>query len=150
MNKIDQIILVDNNHTSTSSIIKALEESGCIENIKTAVNGEHALLCLDHLDLYKRMKGRRVMVILNTTCGMDFLEGYKWKKYPSKEEILIAVTDNSAKENIDKARLLGAVDILSTPLKTSEIMDLAERHFDEKAPKERVVRRKVENRQLSA
>jgi len=29
-------------------------------------------------------------------------------------------------------------------------MDLAERHFDEKAPKERVVRRKVENRQLSA
>lgn len=150
MNKIDQLILVDNNHTNTSSIVKALEESGSVENIKVAVNGEHALLCLDHLDLYKRMKGKRVMVILNTTNSIDFLEGYKWKKYPSKEELLIVVTDSSTKENIDKARLMGAFDVLSTPLKTSEIMDLAERHFEEKAPKERVIRRKIENRQLSA
>jgi CheY-like chemotaxis protein len=152
MKRIDQIILVDNNQSGSLAAIKNIESAGLAENVKLAVNGEHALLVLDHLDLYKRISGRKIIVILNIDTpimnGIDFLEGYKWRKYPNKEEILIVVTDNTARENIEKARSLGAKEVISSPLKTSEISEMADKYF---TPKMKVLRKnKFERTQMSA
>lgn len=155
MNRIDHIILVENNHSRAVSALKMLEEAQIAESIKVAVNGEHALLCLDHLDLYMRIRGKKILVILNIdtpiTNGIEFLDGYKKRKYPNKEDIMVVVSNNTSPENIEKALGMGASDVINDPLSANDLSELINKFFWERQPKEMVVRKRmVENRRISA
>jgi response regulator RpfG family c-di-GMP phosphodiesterase len=137
MQKIDQLIIVDNNSNRAIETQKAILKAEICENIKIAVNGEHALLCLDHLDLHQRMKGKKIMVLLNMETpimnGLEFLDGMLHKSYPNKEKILIVVLkDLSSPETIERARKKGITEFVTSPIDIPSLNETLVNYFSEK------------------
>jgi response regulator RpfG family c-di-GMP phosphodiesterase len=116
MHTIDHVLLVDNNVTRSSSIEKNIKEEGLAGNIKTTLNGGHALLYLEHAS--EKIQNSRILILLNihtpVVNGFEFLESYKALNSIKKNNILIAaINDNLSTDEIDKIKLMGVSDFVS-------------------------------------
>ena len=94
MNKVNQVLLVDNDIRSNSEKENLIKESGLSEQVKVAVNGGHALLNLDQIS-HKLSEDSKMVILLNMETpianGFDFLNGYKSCSGINKKNTLIIV-----------------------------------------------------------
>ncbi|MBX9851612.1 MAG: hypothetical protein K2X86_07610 [Cytophagaceae bacterium] len=126
--KVQNILIVDQNNLRSASSVSSLGKAGIAENIKAAVNGDHALLCIDHLELYGRIKGNKLIILINLDYfGANlnhFLDSFKNKRYLNRENsIIIAIKNSSSVEEVEKARLKGITEFISS---AESIIDLNE------------------------
>lgn len=147
MEKVDHILIVDNNSIRASEIQKSLRSENISESIKIAVNGEHALLCLEHMDLCRTMGGKRIIVMLNPETpimhGLDFIDKLSCKNYNDNEEILLMVMkDYASPETLEEARRKGIKEFFSTPVDIASLRESIKMHFGEKKEEKVKVMRK--------
>jgi len=138
MEKIDFVLIVDNNSLRVAEAQKKLRESKIGETIKVAVNGEHALVCLEHLNLFNSLKGKKIMVLLNMDTpimnGMELLESGRFKSLPCKEQILmIVMKDVSSAYSVELAKQKGVTSFISSPVEPSELNQMASEYFGDKS-----------------
>jgi DNA-binding NtrC family response regulator len=133
MNKVNQVLLVDNDLSSNSEIEKLIKQSGLSEQVKVTVNGGHALLYLDHIS-HKLSHDFKMVIILNMETpianGFDFLNGYKTHSEINKENILIIVMqDNLCSEKIERARELGVCHFIKSGFSIDGLNQIVSNHF---------------------
>ena len=136
--KVHNILIVDQNSSRSTSSVKSLTQAGIAENIKAAVNGEHALLCMDHLDLYGRVKGNKLLILINLdyfgASLNHFLDGFKNKRYlNSDNSIIIAIKNSSSVEELEKARLKGISEFISSADNIADLNEIISRVFTAKS-----------------
>jgi len=122
MENISQIILVSHNNEANNHIQNSIRECGILVNIKIALNGGHAMLYLNHLNLCKKIGDGMVLVLLTMDTpvvdGFKFLTEYKGTRdlYKYKENICIMViNDNLSEDKKNKAIDLGISNFLKYP-----------------------------------
>jgi response regulator RpfG family c-di-GMP phosphodiesterase len=140
MQTIDQVLLIDNNASRSSSIGKNIIEEGLTNNIKTTLNGGHALLYLEHAS--EKIRNSRVLIILNIHTplvnGFEFLESFKELKSLKKNNILIAVmNDNLNDDEMERIRLLGISDFISSQNSPEALNPIIKLKFDQPESKKR-------------
>jgi DNA-binding response OmpR family regulator len=121
MKKMIQVILVNHNPDIKREVETSIEASGIACNIKTVLNGGHALLHLFQLHLHNRLSENQVLIILNLNTpivdGLEFLKEFRTVRDFKKENISIAVLDNDLTlMQKTKAENLGACNFLSSAL----------------------------------
>jgi len=131
---VDQVVIIDNNRNRAIQLQQLLVTSKIAEQVKIALNGDHGLLCLDHLDLINKLRGKRVMLILNLETpvanGFEFLEKFSRKHYPGKENILLlAFDDLSSMELKEKAKHRGIKSFIPTQVSLSTLEVTLRAHF---------------------
>lgn len=134
MQKIDQVIIVGNNRDFTSRIKSSIESSGMAEQVKTALNGGHAFLVLDHLHLGKKLKESKVLVLLDMDTpivdGWDFLKDYSNAARLEKENIVIVIlNDHLTNEEKTKASKMGANYFLFSSFTVNALNYIVQKHF---------------------
>lgn len=137
MEKLDLVLIVDNNSLRVAEAQKNLRDAKVSENIKVAVNGEHALVCLEHLNMFNNLKGKKVLVLLNMDTpmmsGAELLESSRYKNLPGKDAILIVVMkDISSPYSVELAKQKGVSSFVSSPLDVSQLNSLINENFAEK------------------
>jgi DNA-binding NtrC family response regulator len=133
MNKVNQVLLVDNDISSNSHRENLIKSSGLSEQVKVAVNGGHALLYLDHIS-HKLNNDSKIVILLNMDTpianGFDFLNGYKVCKSINKDNILIIVMrDNLCTEKIEKTKGLGVCNFIESGFSIDTLNQIVDRHF---------------------
>jgi DNA-binding NtrC family response regulator len=151
METIDHIVLVDNNVSRSSSIEKNIKDEGIAKNIKTTLNGGHALLYLEHIS--EKIQHSKVLVLLNVHTpmvnGFEFIESYKGTKNLKKNNIVIAVMkDNLSQEEIDKIKSLGISDFISSQILSDTLNPIIQANFPTKEKTEKKSQRKKDTRQV--
>src|SRR6185312_7570729 len=112
MKNLTQIILVNHDNGINNQIQNIMRECGISTNIKIALNGGHALLYLNHLQLCDKTSNGTILVILNMNTpvvdGIKFLSEYKSCRDLNKENIcIVVIDDNLDNEKQTKALSLG-------------------------------------------
>lgn len=107
MENMLQIILVNHNPQISNEILKSINASGILCQVKSVLNGGHALLHLFHLHLYDRINRGKILILLNlhtpVVDGFEFLKEYGLLRDFKKEHISIAVI-NKELNPIDKSK----------------------------------------------
>jgi CheY-like chemotaxis protein len=147
MHTIDHIVLVDNNSSRTSSLEKSIKENGLAQSTKTTLNGGHALLYLEHIS--EKIENSRVLILLNIHTpmvnGFEFIESFKDLKTVKKNNILIAViTDNLNQNEVDKIKLMGISDFVSTQISLDNLHSIIDTKFQPKVQSPKKGKRKVD------
>ena len=120
MKNLTQIILVSHDNEANNHIQNNIRQSGILVNVKIALNGGHALLYLNHLQLCNKTNDGIILVLLNMDTpvvdGVKFLAEYKQTRNLQKENICIMVIDDKLNEDKkSKALSLGISHFLSSP-----------------------------------
>lgn len=125
MEQYIQVMIVDDDRSSTFENTRIIKESGITNCVKTALNGGHALLYLNQI--YTNLKEKKLLILLDTKMpimdGLEFLKHFNRCEYPYKENISIAllIDDNSSKDHVDEARKLGVKSFIRKPLTTGSL-----------------------------
>lgn len=140
MEKIDFVLIVDNNSLRVAEAQKHLREARIGETIKVAVNGEHALVCLEHLNLFNNLKGKKILVLLNMETpimnGIEFIESSRYKNLPGKDLILMVVMkDVSSPYSVEVAKQKGIDSFISTPVDMPALTEMISEYFDKSKAK---------------
>jgi DNA-binding NtrC family response regulator len=134
MNKLNQVLLVDNDLSSNSEKENLIKKSGISQQVKITVNGGHALLYLDQIS-HKLNDDSKIVILLNMDTpivnGFDFLNGYKTFSSVDKKNILIIVIeDNLCSEKIEKARGLGVCNFINSGFSIDTFNQIVDNHFE--------------------
>jgi response regulator RpfG family c-di-GMP phosphodiesterase len=148
MHTIDHVLLIDNNALRSSTIEKNILEEGLTNNIKTTLNGGHALLYLEHAS--EKIRNSSILILLNVHTpmvnGYEFLESYKELKSVSKNNILIAViNDDLSDDEMDKIRLMGISAFFSSQNSSQALDSMIKLKFNKPEPKEKKLNHKIYN-----
>lgn len=143
MIQVDLVLIVDNNGSRVASIKRRLEEQTSAQTYRVAVNGEHALLCLDHFELCSTMRGKKVIVVLNLETpmvdGLYFLDKLKDRTYSSREKIaVLALEEATSSEQLAIAKNKGIFGTLSSDYNFSSLNDSLSVFFSDKETKFRM------------
>jgi len=135
MNKVNQVLLVDNDLSSNSEKENLIKKSGISQQVKVTVNGGHALLYLDQIS-HKLNDDSKIVILLNMDTpivnGFDFLNGYKTCSGINKKNILIIVIeDNLCSEKIEKAKRLGVCNFINSGFSIDALNQIVDSHFNE-------------------
>ena len=129
MKNLSQIILVSHNNEANNHIQNSIRECGILVNIKIALNGGHALLYLNHLNLCNKINEGIVLVLLTMDTpvvdGFKFLTEYKGVTDLHKENICVVVVDSTMdEEKRNKAISLGVSNFLLSPFSSGQFKSL--------------------------
>ncbi|HXA00555.1 MAG TPA: hypothetical protein VNW99_01125 [Cytophagaceae bacterium] len=134
MNKVNQVLLVDNDLRSNSEKENLIKQSGLSEQVKVTVNGGHALLYLDQIS-HKLNDDSRVVILLNMETpianGFDFLNGYKiYNGINKKNTLIIVMEDNLCTEKIEKTKGLGVCNFINSSFSIDTLNQIVDNHFN--------------------
>jgi hypothetical protein len=98
MKRYIQVVLVNHIPQMNNDLEKRILELGLTKDVKTAVNGGHAFLHINHLHLSGKIHEGNIFLLLNPetpmVTGLEFLTEYKDARDLKKEKINIAILDN--------------------------------------------------------
>jgi DNA-binding NtrC family response regulator len=148
MQKIDEILLVDNNQSSHKAHKEAIVAAGICGNFKTAMNGGHAMLCVNHMHLSGSIANKKMVVLLNIDTpienGFVFLQQYfKSNSTLQKDRILVVVMDEHlSAEKKHKAQMIGVNHFINSPADIEGLGEMIKTYF--KTPDNKRRKKKVE------
>lgn len=122
------ILLVDDDHRANQENSKIIREHGFRASVKTALNGGHALLCLEQI--YNHRPHDTLIILLDTQMpimnGFEFMAAFNKTDYRNKNNIriIMMISDQNAQNEIEKARRSGVRDFIQKPIAPAELAKL--------------------------
>lgn len=124
-----QFLLVNHNSLINKQIEDSLRKIGVNSSIKVALNGGHALMCLEHYHLCNKIKDSTLIVLLNLNTpmvdGLEFLKGFQDNKSFLKENIIIVgLNEGLSVEKKAVAEELGLKKYVNSELSESDFTEV--------------------------
>lgn len=127
---MQNILLVDDDSTSTFLCMKTLERMGFMGDIHSALNGAEALDLFK--DYYRGSRGLPHIILLDLNMpimdGFGFLEAFNKLNLPNIDDVkIIVVSSSEDADDIRRVKNLGVSRYISKPLKTERLREVLER-----------------------
>lgn len=122
------ILLVDDDHRANQENSKIIREHGLCNCVRIALNGGHALLCLDQV--YNHQPHDQLIILLDTQMpimnGFEFLDEFSRTNYrfKNKIKIILMLSGQNNKSEIEKARHYGISSFIQKPIDPAELARL--------------------------
>jgi len=132
-----QFLVVNHNNLINKQIEDSLKQIGVNASIKVALNGGHALMCLEHYHLCNKIKDCTLIVLLNLNTpmvdGLEFLKSYQENKSFLKENIIvIGLTEGLSMEKKAVAEELGLRRYVSSEISESDFTEVFQTEIPQK------------------
>jgi response regulator RpfG family c-di-GMP phosphodiesterase len=124
-----QFLIVNHNTLINKQIEDSLKQIGVNSSIKVALNGGHALMCLEHYHLCNKIKDCTLIVLLNLNTpmvdGLEFLKNYQDNKSFLKENIIvIGLNEGLSVEKKAVAEELGLKRYVNSEISESDFTEV--------------------------
>lgn len=122
------ILLVDDDYLANQESSKLIREHGLCSCVRVALNGGHALLCLDQV--YSHLPHDRLIILLDTQMpimnGFEFLNEFGRANYRFKNKvtIIMMLSGQNNKNDMEKARQYGISCFIQKPVDPVELARL--------------------------
>jgi len=123
------VLLVDDDNIFNFLSTKLLQQSGMVNEIHTAVNGEEALDLINNYYSGSSSLPDFILLDLNMPVmdGFAFLEAFKRLNLPRKENVrIIIVTSSQNPADMARAKQMGITRYLSKPLSRESLLSALE------------------------
>lgn len=132
MQKLDCILLVDDDEITNFVHESIIEEVGAAERVLTARNGQEALELVKEQGL--RPDGCPTLIFLDINMpvmnGFEFLEAYQALDDDLKQSVIIVMlTTSLSTRDTDRVQDFGIADFLNKPLSKDKLRKVLEEHF---------------------
>jgi CheY-like chemotaxis protein len=138
MNKINSIMLVDDDEATNFINELLIKRTNITNELLKARNGKEAIELIRQrcLEQYTREAPLPDLIFLDINMpvmdGFDFLKSYQTLDCPGKESVVIAVLTTSLNpKDIEKVQAAGIKDFLNKPLTKDVLSDLWNKYFAE-------------------
>jgi CheY-like chemotaxis protein len=136
MQKLDSVLLVDDDSTTNFLNARLLQKHGVTDHVLIATNGEQALAVLAQACLPPSTACPTLVLLdinMPLMSGIEFLEAYQPR--PPAQPLIIVVLTTSMHAR-DQARLqhLPIADMVTKPLTKEKLNAILQRHFQRELP----------------
>jgi len=132
MNKLNHILLIDDDRITNHINESLIRKSGICESVKIAHNGHEGIVCLEEAIVQEKNLPDLIFLDINMPVmdGFEFLERFQSLNFAKKEKIVIIMLTTSTHIQ-DMTRLFnsGNSDFLSKPLNQEKLMVIYNRFF---------------------
>ncbi len=122
------ILLVDDDHRANQENSKIIREHGLCSCVRIALNGGHALLCLEQI--YNHQPHDTLIILLDTQMpimnGFEFLNEFSKTNYrfKSKVKIIMMLSEQGNRGDMERARQYGISSFIQKPVNPAELARL--------------------------
>lgn len=135
MEKIDKVLLIEDDPSSVYLSKYQIEEAGLTEEIIVKENGREALAYLEKEIIHKGESSDKFLILLDLQMpdmnGFEFLKEFE-KKYFKYNIPIVILTYATSAEDIIQLRGIGNYYTLSKPLTEESILNIQHRYFRNK------------------
>jgi CheY-like chemotaxis protein len=143
MEKLDSILLVDDDKITNYINERIIRKSGICNEIKVVQNGSAAISFLQNKIRQNKMKIRLIFLDINMPVmdGFGFLEKFQELKFPGKDKIvIIMLTTSTHLQDMGKLFNSGNTDFLTKPLSLEKLMNVYRKYFGNNEVHERIIK----------
>ncbi|MFT2008125.1 response regulator [Pontibacter sp. 13R65] len=137
MNKLNCVLLVDDDEATNFINTMVIKRAGIAEELLIARNGKEAIELIkqrgNEVAVMRAPIPRLILLDINMPVmdGFGFLQLYKELELPEKESVVIAVLTTSLNPKDEElVRSAGVRDFLNKPLTAKVLEELLSRHFN--------------------
>ncbi len=133
MQKLDCIILVDDDEVTNYVHESVIEDADAAKDVRVAEDGQQALNLLQELEAKESPCPNLIFLDINMPVmnGFEFLNAYQQMKGQFKQPVIIVMLTSSLNtQDVARARAAGATDFLDKPLTPEKLNKVLDEHFD--------------------
>ena len=135
MQKLDCIILVDDDEVTNYVHESVIEDAGVTKEVLVAEDGQRALNLLQELKAKEAPYPNLIFLDINMPVmnGFEFLDAYQQMKGQFKQPVIIVMLTSSLNtQDVARAQAAGAADFLDKPLTADKLNNVLGKYFDGK------------------
>jgi CheY-like chemotaxis protein len=143
MEKLDSILLVDDDKITNYINERIIRKSGICKEIKVLQNGAAAISYLQNNIRRNKMRVRLIFLDINMPVmdGFGFLEKFQELKFPGKDKVVVIMLTTST-HLLDMGKLFnsGNTDFLTKPLSLEKLMNVYRKYFGNEEASEQIIK----------